>query len=161
VDATVYGLEADAVWRFAPKWSATGTLAWVHGKNDTDGKALAQQPPLEGRLALEYNDGTFSYGGLLRLVAKQDRVDVGSGGIVAGGKDLGPTSGFATLALNAGWRPNKATLLTVGVDNVFDRTYSEHLSQGSAPIAGYEAAVNEIINEPGRTFWVKAQLALD
>ena len=161
VDATLYGAEADVTWRFATNWSATGTLAWVHGKNDTDGKALAQQPPLEGRLAVEYNDGSFSYGGLLRLVAKQDRVDVGSGSIVAGGKDLGPTSGFATLALNAGWRPNKATLLTVGVDNVFDRTYSEHLSQGSAAISGYEVAVNEIINEPGRTFWLKAQVALD
>lgn len=161
VNATLYGAEADLTWRFAPNWSATGTLAWVHGKNDTDGKALAQQPPLEGRLALEYNDGTFSYGGLLRLVAKQDRVDVGSGSIVAGGRDIGPSSGFATLALNAGWRPNKATLLTVGVDNVFDRTYSEHLSQGSAQISGYEAVNNEIINEPGRTFWLKAQIALD
>ena len=34
-------------------------------------------------IALEYNDGTFSYGGLLRVVAKQDRIDVGSGSIVA------------------------------------------------------------------------------
>lgn len=161
VDATVYGAEADLTWRFARSWSATGTLAWVRGSNDTDDTALAQQPPLEGRLALEYNDGTFSYGGLLRVVARQDRVDVGSGSIVANGRDLGPTAGFATLALNAGWRPNKVTLLTVGVDNVFDRTYREHLSQGSAAIAGYEALSNEIINEPGRTFWLKAQVALD
>lgn len=161
VDATVYGLEADLTWRFAPNWSATGTLAWVHGRNDTDARALAQQPPLEGRLALEYNDGRFSYGGLLRLVSSQDRVDVGSGSIVANGRDLGPTPGFATLALNAGWKPNKATLLTVGVDNVFDRRYREHLSQGSAPIAGYEAVKDELINEPGRTFWLKAQVALD
>ncbi|MCK2127859.1 TonB-dependent copper receptor [Thauera aromatica] len=161
IDATLYGLETDLTWRFASNWSATGTLAWVHGRNDTDDKALAQQPPLEGRLALEYNDGTFSYGGLLRVVARQDRVDVGSGSIVSNGKDLGPTPGFATLALNAGWRPNKVTLLTAGVDNVFDRTYHEHLSQGSAAIAGYEAATNEIINEPGRTFWLKVQMALD
>lgn len=161
IDATLYGLETDLTWRFASHWSATGTLAWVHGRNDTDDNALAQQPPLEGRLALEYNDGTFSYGGLLRVVARQDRVDVGSGSIVSNGKDLGPTPGFATLALNAGWRPNKVTLLTAGVDNVFDRTYHEHLSQGSAAIAGYEAATNEIINEPGRTFWLKVQMALD
>lgn len=161
IDATLYGLETDLSWRFAPNWSATGTLAWVHGRNDTDDKALAQQPPLEGRLALEYNDGRFSYGGLLRLVARQDRVDVGSGSIVANGKDLGPTPGFATLALNAGWKPNGATLLSVGVDNVFDRAYREHLSQGSASIAGYEAPSGEIINEPGRTFWLKAQVALD
>ena len=133
----------------------------MHGRNDTDSNALAQQPPIEGRLALEYNDGRVSYGGLLRLVAKQDRVDIGSGSIVANGKDLGPPPGFATLALNAGWKLSKASLLTIGVDNVFDRTYREHLSQGSAAIAGYEAASNTLINEPGRTFWMKAQVALD
>lgn len=159
IDATVYGLEGDVAWRFAPNWQAYGTLAWVHGTNDTDSKALAQQPPLEAKVGVEYDDGRFSYGALLRMVANQDRVDVGSGSIVANGKDLGPTSGFATLGLNAGWRPNKTTLLTAGVDNVFDRTYSEHLGKGGWE---YGMGYTDIrINEPGRTFWVKAQIALD
>lgn len=161
VDATVYGFEADAAWRFARSWTATATLAWVRGENDTDDKALAQQPPLEARLGVEYNDQVFSYGALLRLVAEQDRVDVGSGSIVANGIDTGPTSGFAVLSLNAGWRPSRALLLTAGVDNVFDRTYREHLSKSGAAITGYEAPAGEPINEPGRTLWLKAQLALD
>ncbi|WP_244857016.1 TonB-dependent copper receptor [Aromatoleum bremense] len=161
IDATTYGLESDVAWRFARNWMVTGSLAWVRGNNDTDHKALAQQPPLEARLAVEYNDNVFSYGALLRLVAEQDRFDVGSGGIVANGMDLGPTSGFALLSLNAGWRPSKSVLLTAGVDNVFDRTYREHLSKSGAPIVGYETLTGERINEPGRTFWVKGQLALD
>ena len=77
-----------------------------------------------------------------------------------GGQDLGPTGGFATLALNAGWRPNKTTLLTAGVDNVFDRTYREHLGKGGWDFGS--AKVTDLrINEPGRTFWLKAQVALD
>lgn len=160
VDATVYGLEGDLSWRFAPHWQAYGTVAWVRGTNDTDDKPLAQQPPLEAKLGVEYDDRVFSYGALLRMVARQDRYDIGSGSIVANGQDLGPTGGFATLALNAGWRPDKTTLLTVGVDNVFDRTYSEHLGKGGWDFAG-GAVTDERINEPGRTFWIKAQLALD
>ena len=147
-------------WRFAPNGKAVGTLAWVRGSNDTDGKALAQQPPLEARLALEYDDRRFSYGAMLRMVSRQDRYDVGSGNIVANGQDLGPTGGFATLSLNAGWRPNKVTLLTAGVDNVFDRNYSEHLGKGGWDFAG-GAVTTDRINEPGRTFWLKAQVALD
>lgn len=160
IDATVYGLEGDLAWRFAPNWQAYGTVAWVRGTNDTDDKPLAQQPPLEAKLGVEYDNRVFSYGALLRMVAKQDRFDIGSGSIVANGQDLGPTGGFATLALNAGWRPNRSTLLTVGVDNVFDRTYSEHLGKGGWDFAG-GAVTDERINEPGRTFWLKAQLALD
>ncbi|MCV2215845.1 TonB-dependent copper receptor [Thauera sp. Sel9] len=160
IDATVYGLEGDATWRFAPNWQAVGTVAWVRGGNDTDGKALAQQPPLEARFVLEYDDRRFSYGAMLRVVASQNRYDLGSGSIVANGQDLGPTSGFATLSLNAGWRPNKSALLTAGVDNVFDRKYSEHLGKGGWDFAG-GAVTSERINEPGRTFWVKAQIALD
>ena len=133
----------------------------MRGESDTDDKPLGQQPPLEARLGLEYNDKVFSYGALLRMVAKQDRVDVGSGSIVANGIDRGPTPGFAVFSLNAGWRPSRAMLLTAGVDNVFDRTYREHLSKSGAAISGYEAPAGEPINEPGRTLWVNAQLALD
>ena len=162
IDATVYGLEGDLTWRFAPNWRATGTLAWAQGSNDTDHTALAQQPPLEARFGVEYDNRRFSYGALLRLVAKQDRYDIGSGNIVANGKDLGPSSGFATLSLNAGWRPAKHTLLTVGVDNVFDRTYSEHLGKGGWDFgAAMPNATDVRLHEPGRTLWLKAQIALD
>ena len=161
VDATIYGLEADATWRFARNWSTTATLAWAQGANDTDGKALAQQPPLEGRLSLDYDDGSFSYGALLRVVAAQNRVDIGSGNIVSNGQDIGKSSGFGVLSLNAGWRPKKGVLLTAGIDNVFDRTYAEHLSRTGASLPGFVFPADTRINEPGRNAWLKLQVALD
>ncbi|QDF97507.1 TonB-dependent copper receptor [Azoarcus sp. DD4] len=161
VDATVVGLEADSVWRFARNWRATGTLAWVRGENYTDDKPLAQQPPLEARLALEYDDGTFSYGGLLRMVADQHRVDVGSGNIVMNGQDIGRSPGFAVFSVNAGWRPRKGLLVTAGIDNLFDRTYAEHLSRTGVSLPGFVFPADTRINEPGRNLWLKARLALD
>ncbi|MCP5310888.1 TonB-dependent copper receptor [Cognatazoarcus halotolerans] len=156
IDATTYGLESDMSYRLAPRWTGTATLAWVHGKNDTDGTPLAQIPPLEGRLGLEYDTGVWSAGALWRLVGGQHRVDVGAGNIV--GQDIGPTAGFGVFSINAGYRVRKDVLVSAGIDNLFDKTYAEHISRSGAMINGYEQTTR--VNEPGRTFWLKARLAL-
>jgi iron complex outermembrane receptor protein len=162
VDATVYGGEADLAYQFTQTWKGYGALAYVHGTNDTDGKPLAQQPPLELRMGVNYDNRTWSFGALARMVASQDRYDVGSGNIVTNGKDLGRTGGFTVFSVNAGYRPSKSTLLTAGIDNLFDKAYAEHLSKSGATIPGYLAfSPNTRINEPGRTLWLKAQIALD
>lgn len=159
VDAAVMGGELDASWQFHPAWQGVASLAYVYGKNRTDGTPLAQQPPLEARLGLNYAQGPYSAGVLWRLVASQNRYDEGMGGIA--GKDLGSTGGFGVLSLNAGWRPNKTVLLTAGVDNVLNKTYAEHLSRAGVDIPGNVSFVDQRINEPGRVFWLKAQIALD
>ncbi|GAA0777327.1 TonB-dependent copper receptor [Castellaniella ginsengisoli] len=159
VDATVMGGELDASWQFHPSWQGVASLAYVYGENRTDDTALAQQPPLEVRLGLNYAQGPYSAGMLWRLVAAQNRYDEGKGGIA--GRDIGATGGFGVLSLNAGWRPNKTVLLTAGVDNVLNKTYAEHLSKSGADIPGSVSFVGTRINEPGRVFWLKAQIALD
>ncbi|WIM04814.1 MAG: TonB-dependent copper receptor [Candidatus Nitricoxidivorans perseverans] len=158
VDATRHGLEADVAWRFAKQWTMRGSYAYVHADNDTMGVPLAQTPPHELKLGLDWQAGSLTLGGLARLVGGQDRVHIGYGNVV--GQDLGATGGFATLALNGSYRFDKKTLLSVGVDNVFDRIYAEHISRtGSTAISGYTTDIR--VNEPGRFVWVKASFALD
>jgi iron complex outermembrane receptor protein len=43
--------------------------------------------------------------------------------------------------------------VTAGIDNLFDRTYAEHLSRSGAAVAGFEQTTR--VNEPGRTIWLK------
>lgn len=150
IDATTYGGEADMSYRMTDTWRLNATLAYVHGENDTDGDPLAQMPPLEGTLGVNYDDGTFSGGVLLRAVDEQDRVDVGSGTIY--GTDIGETPGFAVLSVNGGYRPRDGVVLTAGIDNLLDKTYAEHIAKGSAD-AG---TVTGRVNEPGRNYWLKA-----
>jgi len=157
IDATTWGGELGVTYALNPLWKVDGTLAYVRGDNDTDSTALAQMPPLEVRLGLNYDDKTWSFGPLLRLVAKQDRFDINKGNIV--GQDLGGTPGFAVFSVNGGWKPKKGVLLSAGIDNLFDKTYAEHLSRNGAMVAGYTQTMR--INEPGRTLWLKAQIALD
>ncbi len=155
VSATTWGGEASVAWQFAPQWKADGSLAYVHGTNDTDGTALSQMSPLEGRLGMSYDNGAWNVGGLLRMVAAQDRFDLYKGNIV--GQDLGRTSGFGVLSLNGSYRMGKTALLSAGVDNLLDRTYAEHISRGGAMVAGFPAPTTRV-NEMGRNFWVKASV---
>jgi iron complex outermembrane receptor protein len=156
VDAKTRGLEAGLGYAFAGHWNADAMLAWVRGDNHTDGTPLAQQPPLEARLVLAREGPVWSAGALLRAVARQGRVDPGKGNIA--GQDIGPTAGFAIFSVNAGYRFSKSVTLTAGVDNLFDRTYAEHLSRAGAMLPGYVQTTR--VNEPGRTYWLKLQATL-
>ena len=156
VDATTWGGELGVSTKVAGFLKVDASLAYTQGENDTDRKALAQIPPLEARLGLGYEAEAWSTGLLVRGVQRQDRFAVDQGNIV--GQDLGATGGFAIVSLNAGWKPAKGWLITTGVDNLFSRTYAEHISRSTSMIPGY-LAQSVRVNEPGRTIWLKAALS--
>ncbi|MDR2430101.1 MAG: TonB-dependent copper receptor [Puniceicoccales bacterium] len=79
------------------------TLSYVRGHNRSDSAPLAQLPPLEGRLALGYVHGNWSFGATARAAATQHRHAINQGTVT--GYDLGPTPAFATLDLNIGYPP--------------------------------------------------------
>jgi iron complex outermembrane recepter protein len=151
VDASSWGGEAGAGYALNDHWKTDVSIAYVRGENRTDDVPLGQQPPLEGRIGLTYATPVWSVGGLARFVAEQDRVAVNQGTLI--GQDLGPTAGFAVFSLNAGWRVNTHTLLTAGIDNLFDKTYAEHISRAGSAVTGYPTTAR--VNEPGRTLWAK------
>lgn len=157
VDATTWGGEAGIAYALSDAWKVDATLAYVHGANDTDGTALAQLPPLEGRLGTTYDNKVWTVGALWRLVSEQTRYDLNKGNIV--GQDLGRSGGFGIFSLNGGYRPKKGMLIAGGVDNLFDKTYAEFVSRGGAMVTGYDQTTR--INEPGRTLWLKVSMALD
>ena len=154
VDATMFGGEAEVGYALTSQWSVSGSLAYVRGENRATGGPLPQIPPLEATANLGYDDGMFFGGLLMRAVARQERVDIGKGTVV--GTDIGPTAGFAVWSLNGGWRPRANLLLAVGVDNLFDKNYAEHVSKGtSATVAALGYPQTTRINESGRTLWAK------
>lgn len=158
VDATRYGLEADLAWRFAKNWTLRGAYASVRADNDTMDVPLAQTPPQELKLGIDWQSGPWSAGALARFVDDQDRIHLGYGSIV--GQDLGKTPGFSTFAINGSYRFDKRFLVSAGIDNLFDKTYAEHISRTGAAVAGYDPATTRV-NEPGRFAWVKLNVALD
>ena len=75
------------------------------------------------------------------------------------GQDIGSTPGFTVYSLNAGYRPKKGTLISAGIDNLFDKAYAEHISRAGAAVAGYTQTTR--VNEPGRNLWLKASMAFE
>ena len=154
IDASVFGGEASVEYALTEQLTTTATLAYSHGDNDTDNVALGQISPLEGRLALNYQVNDWSLGALWRIVAKQDRVALKQGNVV--GQDLGETGGFGTLSLNGAYQFDDQLSVSLGIDNVFDKAYAEHISKSGS---GNDALAIEDrtkqVNEPGRTIWAK------
>ncbi|AKC86361.1 TonB-dependent receptor [Pseudoxanthomonas suwonensis] len=150
VDADIAGGEMGVDWKPRDGLKLSGVLAYAWG--ETDEGPLPQMPPLEARLSASGERAAWSWGALLHLVDSQHRVSTGQGNVV--GRDLGPSAGFAVFSLNGGYRFGDRLQLTAGIDNLFDRAYSEHLNLGGNSAFGYPAEP-ERIGEPGRTAWMK------
>ncbi len=154
IDASTQGGEASVVWRLAEHWKVDASIAYVRGDNDTDSLPLAQLPPLEGRVGLAYAGKRWSVGSLVRAVAAQDRYAVGQGNIV--GQDIGRSPGFVVASLNAIFRMGGRSRVSVGVDNLFDTAYAEHISRAGSAVSGFAQTTR--VNEPGRVFWTKIDM---
>ena len=154
IDARTAGFELGGSYKLAPAWTAQATVAYSWGSNRSDGTALPQMPPLEARLGLDYAQGPWTAGALWRLVAAQHRYAQDQGNVV--GRDMGASSGFGVLSLHASYRVQRQLKITVGVDNLLDKTYAEHLNL--AGNAGFGFPANTRLNEPGRTLWLRADM---
>ena len=152
VDARIAGAEMGVAYDLTERWNADATLAYAWGENRSDGEPLPQMPPLEARLGLSYAHHDWSAGALWRVVAEQNRVDEGAGNVV--GQDIGKSAGFGVFSLNGAYRLSEQLKLSVGVDNLFDKAYAEHLNLAGNSAFGYPADAIAI-NEPGRSLWAK------
>ena len=155
VDARIAGGEAGLSYALSEHWKTNVSLAYAWGDNQDEHRPLPQMPPLESRLSLGYDNSRWSGGALWRVVAGQHRYALSEGNVV--GKDLGPSSGFGVLSLNAGYRLNQRLRFAAGVDNVLDKAYAEHLNLAGNAGFGYPADDPTPINEPGRQFWGKLE----
>ncbi|AIO68538.1 TonB-dependent copper receptor [Burkholderia oklahomensis] len=156
VNAQIMGGELGASWRPLAPWRFDASLAYAWGRNVQSGAPLPQMPPLEARFGVEYSRGPWSAGGLWRVVAPQHRYALNEGNVV--GKDFGPSAGFGVLSLHAQYNVSKAVQISVGIDNVLDKAYAEHLNLAGNAGFGYPA--NLPVTEPGRTAWIRLSTKL-
>lgn len=154
VDATIAGAEAGLGYQFSDAIQADVSAMYAWGENTTDHKALPQIAPLEGRFNLRYVQDKYTLGMLWRVVAKQDRISLNQGNIV--GYDMNESKAFSTLALNASYNLMQDVDVAVGVDNVLDKTYTEHLNKAGS--SGFGFASNEQFNNTGRNYWARISM---
>ncbi|MEA5445960.1 TonB-dependent copper receptor [Gammaproteobacteria bacterium AB-CW1] len=149
IDATTQGGEADLTYRFNYAWHFNASLAWLRSTNDSDNRPLAQASPHELTLGLGHDNGRYFGGVHARAVARQDRVHSGYGTIY--GLDSDTTPGFWVLSAYAGGHLGDHFRLSLGIDNLLDEAYAEHIQRGEAELG----AVSARIPEPGRNVWLR------
>ncbi|WP_420001652.1 TonB-dependent copper receptor [Acinetobacter sp. LF10] len=154
VDATIAGAEVGIGYQFTDHIQADVSAMYAWGKNTTDNTPLPQIAPLEGRVNLRYVADKYTLGMLWRVVDQQNRISLHQGNIV--GYDLKPSAGFSTISLNGSYSLNKNVDLSVGIDNVLDKTYTEHLNKAGS--SGFGFASEEQFNNTGRNYWMRMSM---
>ncbi|WP_113906251.1 TonB-dependent copper receptor [Aliidiomarina celeris] len=152
IDARSIGFEFDAEWRHSNEWISSYSISYVRGENRSDQLPLAQQPSLSFRAGLSYTTENMSFGGQFRAAQGQHRIALNQGTIA--GIDTRESSGYGIFSVNGSWKISSTLQINFGIDNIFDRFYSEHLSRSGADIAGF--VTTDVIPEPGRTAWLYA-----
>ena len=154
VNARLYGFEADYTHSFSDAFSMNAALAYTRGDDRTNDAALPQIAPLEANLTAKYARGKAEANAVWRLVARQNRFHTGYGSVT--GTDSGAAGGFGILSLSLAYRPDPNLTFSLGVDNLFNKTYSEFVNHTElADVAGFSPPSKAHINEPGRTIWFK------
>ena len=154
VDARLYGFEAEVTRTVSPLWTLGASLAYTRGDDRTNDAPLPQIAPLEANLTAKYSHKKAEANAVWRLVSKQNRYHKGYGSVT--GTDYGPTGGFGILSLSLAYRPDENLTFSLGVDNLFNKTYAEFVNYSEAAIPALGISAGGHITEPGRTLWFKS-----
>lgn len=154
VDATIAGAEAGIGYQFTDRLQADISAMYAWGENTTDNTPLPQISPLEARVNLRYVQDKYNFGLLWRVVGGQNRISLNEGNIV--GYDNKQSAGFGTLSLNGSYHVMDSVDVSVGIDNVLDKTYTEHLNKMGA--SGTGLPTTEQFNNMGRNYWARVSM---
>jgi hemoglobin/transferrin/lactoferrin receptor protein len=140
-EAEIYGIEAELRWLITPDWTLYANAAYAEGRDTQSNDALPGIPPLNGMTGLRYDRGAGFWAAAEHVFAtRQDDVP----------PDVDPVAGWQTVDARAGYAFGGASLpqqVLVGVDNLFDETYTDYLTTSR----GFT------FNEPGRSCYVAYQ----
>lgn len=127
VNAELYGFDMDWSWQLADRWSLAGVVNYVRGEIADLDDNLYRIAPANASVRLGYEFGAWALGLEGVVYARQDQVSATNGET--------ETGGYGIVNVSASWQPLPGLRLAAGVDNLFDREYTEHL-------AGVNRAVN-------------------
>ncbi len=145
IDAHIYGGDLSVISMLNDEISIEGGVAYQRGKKDTlppsqSDKDLAQIPPLKARVALNYEKDSYYARAEVLAASKYSNYDSDNGEQSIGG--------WSVVNLKVSKDLTNKIALNMGVDNLFDKTYTVNNTYvGRSLIGGRDPL---LINEPGR-----------
>ncbi len=146
IDASIYGAEVSGFYLISEDMILDYGLSYLKGKKDGNyvDKDLAEIPPLKANLSLSYDFGPSVL--TTQLIASKGWNTYDS---TAGEQDLG---GYAVLNTKYNHNISKNFDVTLGIDNILDKTYTSTNTYNDIKYIG--SGDTELLNDPGRYFYI-------
>ncbi len=152
INARIWGFELEGGANITDRLKLFGNISYTNGQNQNLDIPLAQIPPFSYDLTITYQKDIWSAGGHLHGSLRQNRIDANP--LTGSGRDAGVTAGYAVIDMFAAVKIIGKTRIQLGISNLFDIFYANHLNRESLNDA---AAVR--VNEAGRSFYFRLQSA--
>jgi len=148
VNASFSGFEWALRKEFADSWMLYTHLSYVKGENNATNRPLYQIPPIEGLVQFSRQKDDLAYWVDIRWAMKQDEVD--DNAMMGSGLDAGESDSWLAVDFKLRYDLNPNWQLSAGISNLFDETYSYHVSRANMDPFNPQAVR---VNEPGRQLW--------
>jgi iron complex outermembrane receptor protein len=146
VDAKMYGADLAYEWSPAESWLVRGNLSYVRGKRRDVRDNLYRIAPLSSFLEVMYVRERYFLSVESVAAARQDQV--------AEYNDEQETAGWGILNLRAGMDLGRSFNLGLGVENLFDKVYRDHLG-GYNRVRESDVPLGTRLYSKGRSFYIK------
>ena len=148
VDAKIYGIDVSGFYYMNDEVSIDYGIAYQRGKKDDNlvgqnDKDLAEITPLKANISLNYEMNNSKFTSEIVAVDKWDTYDSANGE-----QEL---AGYAVVNLKYNNQLHKNFGITLGVDNVLDKTYASTNTYNDIKYIG--VGDTELLNDPGRYFY--------
>jgi iron complex outermembrane receptor protein len=151
VDAKLYGFDTNWFVALTNDWQLDGTFSYVRGKRRDTSDDLYRIAPLTARTMLSYNQMNWHVGIEAVTVAKQRHVSTEN--------EEEKTSGYGLINLSGSYSPNSQMKINAGINNLFNRSYQDHLAGYNRNNTSADIAVGERLYGLGRSAYVNLSLS--
>lgn len=145
VDAELWGVDIDFGSTLTQKLRLDGVASYVQGRRRDIRDDLYRLTPPSLRLKATWEERNWSAGAEVVAVARQSKVSASNG--------EQPTAGYAIFNLSADWQMGSGVKLSVGVENLLDKDYRDHLAGRNRTVQP-DIALGEKLPSAGRGAYI-------
>ncbi len=146
VDAELYGFDIGYEFEISKSWLLRGNLGYVRGKRTDLADNLYRIAPLSSFLELSYHRDAYFISIESVAASRQDRVSAYN--------NETPSAGWGIVHLRGGVSLNQVFDINLGVENIFDKAYQDHLG-GYNRVAGSDVPLGERLYSEGRNYYIR------
>lgn len=147
VDAKLYGVDLNGYYNITDSVQFSTIISYVEGERRDIDDNLYRIAPLNGQVNVSYTADNWTVKTSLVMAAKQNKVSTTN--------SEQKTAGYGVINIDAQYYVNNDLTLRLGVDNLLDKNYQNHLG-GYNRVKGTDIPVMSRLPSEGVSAWAEA-----